>query len=324
MKATTIYISLLFLKLSFMPDAGLLAWVFIAMLADLVTGIIKSKMLKTPITSTGMRKSVVKALQYMGLIIAGVILGNTMKENNEVIRWINDGMLIFIIYVEVYSILENLYAMNPESPVSKNIFKPLLSFLALSISKNPFSKINNNTGSNNNLTVIVLLLVSISFASCKIVNPGIDSSYEKSDTTSTNYKPVNVDVKGATVSNTLNVDSIVAAIAYKIKATQPTVNMDSLIATIKANLSYSNKPVSVTDKDGKVELKYWLDEFGKLQITCSSKDQTIQLLVAEITKLSKEKRTEARTEVDYRMPWWGWLILGASAIMFVIGLIKSR
>lgn len=130
-----------FMKLQFVPDLNLLGWVFVAMLFDFITGVMKAKLNKEPITSKRFRESVVKALQYIGVMVGCIILGNTVKENNELVRWINDGMMIFIIYVEVYSIIENFRDMNPASKMSKLVFTPLLGLLSLTIAKNPLINI---------------------------------------------------------------------------------------------------------------------------------------------------------------------------------------
>lgn len=124
-----------FIKLHYMPNLDLLTWVFIAMLFDFISGIIKSKMLKIPITSGRLRDSAIKSLQYIGVIVGCIIIANTVHETNEITTWINDGMLIFIIYCEVYSIIENLRDMKPDSKVSRLVFVPLLSILSLSITK---------------------------------------------------------------------------------------------------------------------------------------------------------------------------------------------
>lgn len=150
--------------------------------------------------------------------------------------------------------------------------------------------------------VVVTLLSLFWFSGCRSVRPETSSTVVK-DTTIVTYKTVEVPIRGAAVVNHVNVDSLVNAIAKKKTEGQP-------LATA---------PVKVEDKDGKVVLEYWIDELGKLQINCQSKDQTIQVLVAEIAKLRKETKTIVQ-EVE-KTPFWNYaiiLLLGVALVLIVI------
>jgi phage-related holin len=316
------YVGLLFIKLAFIPNAELLGWVFIAILVDFITGIIKSKLLKIPITSSGFRKSVTKTLQYLGMIICGMILVNSIKEKNELTIWIHDGMLMFIIYVEVYSILENLYKMSPDSKAAVIVYKPLMALLSLSFSKNPFAKLAESE-TNKNLTI--LIAVMLLGVSCKTIAPQIDTSFEAKDTSITHYKPVDVAVKGADVVTPFDFSKFLVPTTGDFYIKNPEfkgleTKLDSIL-TIYAKAKFGKDTVKIFDQTNKVALKYWVDEFGKLQIQCSSKDQTIQLLVAEVTKLRKETEKKRETVIVKEMPKWGWFIIGCAGVLSLFGLI---
>lgn len=306
------YISLLFFKLTFFPNMDLLAWVFIAIFIDFLTGVIKAKIQGKQLTSGGFRQTVIKCLQYIGLIVGGIVMGNSLPKESEIVRWVNDGLLLFIMYVECYSIFENLYAFNPESKVAKLVFKPIMTLLTAGLERNkiPMPNVSDTTKTT---TVIAFLFL---IGACKTIHPGVDNFHSSTDTTTTQYKQVAVNVQGANVGNALNMDSLVRAIVAQ-SATKST-NVDSLVKAIMAKLKPSKDTIRISDASGKVELKYWYDEFGKLQINCASKDQTITLLVAEVSKLRTQLDKKQTTIVVKEMPWWGWLIIGGSILISLI------
>ena len=127
-------------KLTFLPSANLLAWVFLAMTLDLITGVIKAVVLKEARTSSGYRKSVIKFTQYAGAILVGMIMGNALPKEYEIVGYVNDGILILLIYIEATSIFENLYAIDSTSPFSKYFISPILKLLTFAIKKTPLAQ----------------------------------------------------------------------------------------------------------------------------------------------------------------------------------------
>lgn len=132
--------ALAFFKLSFLPDANLLTWVFIAMLFDLITGIIKAVVLRQARTSAGYRKTVIKFTQYVGAIAVGVILANTLPKENVIVSFVNSALLILLIYIEATSIFENLYVIDSSSPFSRFFIAPILKLLTFAMNKMPLSQ----------------------------------------------------------------------------------------------------------------------------------------------------------------------------------------
>ncbi|QJB39720.1 phage holin family protein [Chitinophaga oryzae] len=128
-------------KFSFIPSVNLLGWVFLAMVLDLVTGVIKAIVLKEARTSSGYRKTVVKFTQYAGAILVGIIMGNSLS-HDDVVQYVNDGLLVLLIYIETTSIFENLYAIDNSSPFSRYFIAPMLKLLTLAIQK---SRLVQNT-----------------------------------------------------------------------------------------------------------------------------------------------------------------------------------
>jgi hypothetical protein len=127
-----------------------------------------------------------------------------------------------------------------------------------------------------------LIAAATLLSGCKIIRPATDSSLI--DTTTVNYKKVNVEVKGAKVNQVINYDSLLVVWKAKYKQYQ----LDSTLAVQKGKpLPARPEPTkqTLTDPGTKAQLTYWIDEFGKLQVGCESKDQTIQMLVAETNRL---------------------------------------
>lgn len=131
---------LAFFELNFLPSLNLLAWVFIAMVLDLITGVAKAIALRDARTSTGYRKTITKFFQYVVAILVGVILGNTLPKDNVIVGYVNDGLLILLIYIEATSIFENLYAINSTSQFSRYFISPILKLLTLAIRKSPLAQ----------------------------------------------------------------------------------------------------------------------------------------------------------------------------------------
>lgn len=129
-----------FFKLTFLPNMNLLAWVFIAMLIDLITGIRKAAVLGEARTSAGFRKSINKFIQYAGAIVGGVILANTLPKDTAIVGYVQDFLLIFIIYIEVTSIFENLYAIDSTSQFARFFISPILRLLTFAIKKTSFNQ----------------------------------------------------------------------------------------------------------------------------------------------------------------------------------------
>lgn len=124
-----------FLKFVILPDLNLIAWVLVAMAADFGTGVLKAIVKKEARTSSGYRKTVVKFTQYGGAIAVGVIMSNTLPPDNMITGYVNNALLIFIIYIEVTSICENIYAIDSSSMFSRYFISPLLKVLTFAIKK---------------------------------------------------------------------------------------------------------------------------------------------------------------------------------------------
>lgn len=114
-----------------LPPPTLLVWLGVSMVLDLISGVAKAIKQGTPRTSTGYRRTVAKFIQYGGAIAIGIVLANISDykkdgESNQMIyTYFSNSMLLFIIYIEITSILENLIEVSPDSEFTKKFLKPV-------------------------------------------------------------------------------------------------------------------------------------------------------------------------------------------------------
>lgn len=135
------------------PSLGLLQWMGIAIVVDFFTGVVKAAVLGRPITSNGFKQTVIKFLQYGGAITVGIILNNAARHNNldgikSLLDYLNNGLVVFIIYIEVTSIFENIYECDKNSPMGRFFIKPILKVLTFQIKNNPVSKLSEETSNH--------------------------------------------------------------------------------------------------------------------------------------------------------------------------------
>lgn len=149
MKATTLAAilgTLLNIKFDFLPTPNLLLVMGVGIALDFITGVIKSVILKKARTSEGYRKTVIKFTQYGGSVVVGMLLkyigamNSDMANIGQYAEYLTDGLVIFIIFIELTSVLENVYAIDQETPFSKYLVGPLLKLLTFQIRNNPVAK----------------------------------------------------------------------------------------------------------------------------------------------------------------------------------------
>lgn len=129
-----------------LPKFSLLLWVLILMVADLITGILKTKLLKEEVTSEKARRTIIKFLQYFGCLGLVVVMINQNSTNAtfvEVMNWAKDGVTILILYIELLSVFENLYAMDKTTRIAIYFIRPIYWLLSLAVRSNPAKKIQD-------------------------------------------------------------------------------------------------------------------------------------------------------------------------------------
>lgn len=160
-KATLIWSGILLgIDLFVSPSFSLFTIMWAAIGLDFVTGITRAKLLKIARTSEGFRKTVIKVMQYViPVIVIGFVamrMPDKIKpqEGNEYLSKAflikaNGWLMMFIIYIEVTSIFENLYEIDKKTVIAKYIYKPALTLLKLGIEKNPVAAAADKVGQSD-------------------------------------------------------------------------------------------------------------------------------------------------------------------------------
>jgi hypothetical protein len=160
-----------------------------------------------------------------------------------------------------------------------------------------------------------LVFISVLSLGCKVIKPAVETT--KTEETSFKFHPIDVVVSGAAVGTSLNLDSMYrSALIMRSQFIKDSINA-ALTGKVIAE-SPAKKHV-ITDPETKAQLTYWVDQYGKLQISCESKDQIVKVLVSEVTRLSKE--VSKTTAVVKETPKWNWIIMSALATLLIISII---
>lgn len=155
MKLTLAQLILPFFGVIILPSGILIAWMCVALMVDLITGVTRAIVDDKIRTSQGYRETLGKIIQYGGALIIGVILSSMAKHhaagiNPMIFEYFNDFLVSFIVFIEITSIMENMYAISPESKFSKYFVKPMLSMLTFNLQHLSDIITNNKTKVLNN------------------------------------------------------------------------------------------------------------------------------------------------------------------------------
>jgi phage-related holin len=137
----TIAVTLLNIKFPIIGNVDLLLVMSALIVVDLITGIIKAIFLKKIRTSEGYRKTVIKFSQYGGAIVAGFLMKYLAVKNvdlgdlDKYVDYLTNGLQLFIVFIELTSVFENLYQIDKTSPFSKYFLQPMLRILTFQLNK---------------------------------------------------------------------------------------------------------------------------------------------------------------------------------------------
>lgn len=119
--------------IEYFPSVMLFFYLLVAMLGDFITGLLKSWKKGRQTSSEGLRRSVTKVLSYIGAILVIMVMVNVIglvdDGNKYDLAIIINGLMGFIVFVELYSICENISEAYPESPLVKYFLVHIMTFL---------------------------------------------------------------------------------------------------------------------------------------------------------------------------------------------------
>jgi phage-related holin len=121
------------LSIKYLPSAMIVFWLVASVLLDLITGVLKAWSKGEGTTSTGLRRTVVKIGSYVGTIVMVIILVNLIGivdvNNKYNLTILIDSLTGFMVFIELYSICENIAEAFPNSPLSQYLIRPLIKIL---------------------------------------------------------------------------------------------------------------------------------------------------------------------------------------------------
>lgn len=128
LKLACITLGITWLKLNFFPSFSLIWMLLLSIGLDLVTGVAKAWLKKENTTSEGLRRTVVKFIQYGGFIICGVILVNLLgkEKDKDFYEYVINGLFTFTVLIELLSICENVVEISPNSKICRYIIYPFM------------------------------------------------------------------------------------------------------------------------------------------------------------------------------------------------------
>ena len=141
-------------KWSFFPTLTLMIAMGCVITLDFFTGIIKAFFKGEARTSKGYRRTVSKFIQYGGAVCVSMVMKYLMVMKGDdnfspfipFMDYLNNGLLFFIIFIEITSVLENMYAIDKNSPFAHYIIKPLLKLMTFAIKNNTIIEASNKVG----------------------------------------------------------------------------------------------------------------------------------------------------------------------------------
>jgi len=137
------------------PRATTISVLFCLVFIDFITGVIKAKINGTARTSEGFRRTlkkipgyiIVPVVLWLGGVYAKTHVVSTesidMIKMAKILQDASGWIMLFIMYIEVTSILENLSEIDKHGSLNKYFVKPLLIILKIGIDNNPMKRLSD-------------------------------------------------------------------------------------------------------------------------------------------------------------------------------------
>ena len=93
----------------FSTEGRLIGIVFVMVFLDTVTGVMAASKRKEAVTSLGLRRTIVKLLEYLAVVIAAVTLGNSFE---SWLFWLSEFTAAYVGLTEFKSLVENVGMMD--------------------------------------------------------------------------------------------------------------------------------------------------------------------------------------------------------------------
>ena len=141
-------------EIQFLPKPMAVFLLGSMMIVDLATGIVKSWKKGEATSPEGFQRTVVKVTRYCSLVCVCVAMANVININSPKsfdYSFVVNGCLGFLTFVEIYSICENVYEIDPDGILSKWLIKPFLKALKGKLkNSNPLKPFTDDEDTSNN------------------------------------------------------------------------------------------------------------------------------------------------------------------------------
>ena len=158
------------------------------------------------------------------------------------------------------------------------------------------------------MKIILVILSALLLGACTIIKP--TEHTETSDVKTITLIDTTFIYTGSFINNSQQIDSIYELLLQK-KADNP-------------NLKSSENIVKYTDPESKVQLSFWIDEYGKLQAKCESKDAQFMAQLQSI----EHKIIQNKTVIKEKKNIWAKVAANAglmsTAILLILLIINLK
>lgn len=115
------------------PTPEILICLVFAVAGDLITGLLKSWATGVATKSTGFRASILKILVYVATTLAVIVLvsliGLVDRSKSVDLKIVIDALVSAMVFIEVYSMFENISEAYPKAPITRYFINPVLKAL---------------------------------------------------------------------------------------------------------------------------------------------------------------------------------------------------
>lgn len=122
-------------SIKYTPAPMLFVYLSGAIIADLITGLLKSWKKGKATTSIGLRATITKMGVYSMVIVGSIIIVNVLhinsgaSEDSTLLLHLMNWLLSFMVFIECYSVFENVGEAYPNSLFVKYVVNPVLKLL---------------------------------------------------------------------------------------------------------------------------------------------------------------------------------------------------
>lgn len=128
------------LEIKYLPPPHKILILMVVMTLDLMTGLLKSWKRGHFTTSTGFKQTAIKIGTYAAIVLTVSALATVLDDISPTIvdyAFVVSATVGFLTFIEIFSIFENIYALDPNSKLSRYLATPVIKWLKGYLKDNP-------------------------------------------------------------------------------------------------------------------------------------------------------------------------------------------